>query len=157
MQSKVFLNWCLNQVKLVSTLLITTNLFFNMKKTPAEKWKDSITKYRNKCKSVIKLSKNIRYVGVINDYGRTLTGIIKPNVKPLMKSSIIKNELFIISTLMTLRKESTSVVGKLDYVLLRHQKISILIFQKTNVTYYITIEKKEKNLDKIVESIKKII
>lgn len=128
-----------------------------MKKTPAEKWKDSITKYRNKCKSVIKLSKNIRYVGVINDYGRTLTGIIKPNVKPLMKSSIIKNELFIISTLMTLRKESTSVVGKLDYVLLRHQKISILIFQKTNVTYYITIEKKEKNLDKIVESIKKII
>ena len=76
-----------------------------MKKTPAEKWKDSITKYRNKCKSVIKLSKNIRYVGVINDYGRTLTGIIKPNVKPLMKSSIIKNELFIISTLISLRKE----------------------------------------------------
>ena len=128
-----------------------------MKNTPAEKWKDSITKYRNKCKSVIKLSKNIRYVGVINDYGRTLTGIIKPNVKPLMKSSIIKNELFIISTLISLRKESTSVVCKLDYVLLRHQKISILIFQKTNVTYYITIEKKEKNLDKIVESIKKII
>ena len=128
-----------------------------MKKTSAEKWKDSITKYRNKCKSVIKLSKNIRYVGVVNDYGRTLTGIIKPNVKPLMKSSIIKNELFIISTLITLRKESTSVVGKLDYVLLRHQKISILIFQKTNVTYYITIEKKEKNLDKIIESIKKII
>lgn len=128
-----------------------------MKKTPAEKWKDSITKYRNKCKSVIKLSKNIRYVGVVNDYGRTLTGIIKPNVKPLMKSSIIKNELFIISTLISLRKESTSVVGKLDYVLLRHQKISILIFQKTNVTYYITIEKKEKNLDKIIESIKKII
>ncbi len=128
-----------------------------MKKTSAEKWKYSITKYKNKCKSIIKLSKNIRYVGVINDYGRTLTGIIKSDVKPLMKSSIMKNELFIISTLMTLRKESISVVGKLDYVLLRHQKISILIFQKTNVTYYVTIEKKEKNLDKIIESIKKII
>ena len=96
-------------------------------------------------------------MGVVNDYGRKLTGIIKPNVKPLMKSSIIKNELFTISTLITLRKESTSVVGKLDYILLRHQKISILIFQKTNVIYYVTIEKKEKNLDKIVESIKKII
>ncbi len=128
-----------------------------MKKTSAEKWKYSITKYKNKCKSIIKLSKNIRYVGVINDYGRTLTGIIKSDVKPLMKSSIMKNELFIISTLMTLRKESISVVGKLDYVLLRHQKISILIFQKTNVTYYVTIEKKEKNLSKITESIKKII
>ena len=128
-----------------------------MKKTLSEKWKDSIIKYRNKCKDIIQLSKNIRYVCVVNDYGRTLTGIIKPNVKPLMKSSIIKNELFIISTLMTLRKESTSVVGKLDYVLLQHQKISILIFQKTNVIYYVTIEKKEKNLNKIVESIKKII
>ena len=132
-------------------------MFLNVKKTSAEKWKYSITKYKNKCKSIIKLSKNIRYVGVINDYGRTLTGIIKSDVKPLMKSSIMKNELFIISTLMTLRKESISVVGKLDYVLLRHQKISILIFQKTNVTYYVTIEKKEKNLDKIIESIKKII
>ncbi len=129
----------------------------HMKKTLSDKWKESIIKYRNKCKSIIQLSKNIRYVGVVNDYGRTLTGIIKPNVKPLMKSNIIKNELFIISTLMTLRKESTSVVGKLDYVLLQHQKISILIFQKTNITYYVTIEKKEKNLDKIVESIKKII
>lgn len=128
-----------------------------MKKTLSEKWKDSIIEYRNKCKSIIQLSKNIRYVCVVNNYGRTLTGIIKPNVKPLMKSSIIQNELFIISTLMTLRKESTSVVGKLDYVLLQHQKISILIFQKTNVIYYVTIEKKEKNLNKIVESIKKII
>lgn len=128
-----------------------------MEKTLSEKWDDSIIKYRNKCKDIIQLSKNIRYVCVVNDYGRTLTGIIKPNVKPLMKSSIIKNELFIISTLITLRKESTSAVGKLDYVLLQHQKISILIFQKTNVIYYVTIEKKEKNLDKIVESIKKII
>ena len=128
-----------------------------MKKTPSEEWKDSIIKYKKKCQSILQISNNIRYVGVVNDFGRTMTGIIKPDVKPLMKSSVIKNELFIISTLMTLRKESTSVVGKLDYVLLRHQKISILVFQKNNVTYYVTIEKKEKNLDKIIESIRKII
>ncbi len=114
-------------------------------------------KYKKKCQSIIQLSNNIRYVGVINDYGRTLTGIIKPKITPLMKSSIIKNELFIISTLMTLRKESTSVVGKLDFVLLQHDKISILIFQKNNVTYYITIDRKEKNIDKIKTSIKKLI
>ncbi len=58
---------------------------------------------------------------------------------------------------MTLRKESTSVVGKLDFVLLQHDKISILIFQKNNVTYYITIDRKEKNIDKIKTSIKKLI
>ena len=128
-----------------------------MNKTPSEKWKDSIISYRKKCQSILQISNNVRYVGIVNAYGRTLTGIIKADVKPLMKSETIKNELFVISVLMTLRKESTSVVGKLDYVLLHHQKISILLFQKNNVTYYVTIDKKEKKIDKIIESIEKII
>jgi len=128
-----------------------------MNKTPSEKWKDSIIRYRKKCQSILQISNNVRYVGIVNAYGRTLTGIINADVKPLMKSETIKNELFVISVLMTLRKESTSVVGKLDYVLLHHQKISILLFQKNNVTYYITIDKKEKKIDKIIESIGKII
>ncbi|MDH3696776.1 MAG: hypothetical protein OEQ15_05600 [Nitrosopumilus sp.] len=128
-----------------------------MNKTPSEKWKDSIISYRKKCQSILQISNNIRYVGIVNAYGRTLTGIIKADIKPLMKSETIKNELFVISVLMTLRKESTSVVGKLDYVLLRHQKISILLFQKNNVTYYVTIDRKEKKMDKIIESIEKII
>ena len=128
-----------------------------MNKTPSEKWKDSIISYRKKCQSILQISNNIRYVGIVNAYGRTLTGIIKADIKPLMKSETIKNELFVISVLMTLRKESTSVVGKLDYVLLHHQKISILLFQKNNVTYYVTIDRKEKKIDKIIESIEKII
>jgi len=128
-----------------------------MAKTPSEKWKEAITKYRKKCQNIIQLSNNIRYVGVVNAYGRTMTGIIKPDVKPLMKSETIKNELFIISTLMTLRKESTSMVGKLNHVLLQHQKISILLFQKNDVTYYVTIDRKEKKIDEIVTSIGKII
>ena len=128
-----------------------------MNKIPSEKWKDSIISYRKKCQSIIQISNNIRYVGIVNAYGRTLTGIINAGVKPLMKSETIKNELFVISVLMTLRKESTSVVGKLDYVLLHHQKISILLFQKNNITYYVTIDRKEKKIDKIIKSIEKII
>ena len=128
-----------------------------MNKTPSEKWKDSIISYRKKCQSILQISNNVRYVGIVNTFGRTLTGIINADVKPLMKSETIKNELFVISVLMTLRKESTSVVGKLDYVLLHHQKISILLFQKNNVTYYVTIDRKEKKIDKIIASIGKII
>jgi hypothetical protein len=128
-----------------------------MNKTPSEKWKNSIISYRKKCQGILQISNNIRYVCIVNAYGRTLTGIINADVKPLMKSETIKNELFVISILMTLRKESTSVIGKLDYVLLHHQKISILLFQKNNVTYYITIDRKEKKIDKIIESIGKII
>ncbi len=128
-----------------------------MVKTPAEKWKEQIVQYRKKCQKIIELSKSVRYAGVINNYGRTLTGIVRPNVNPLLKSEQVKNEFFIISTLMTLRKDTTSAVGKLDYVLLQHQKVSIVIFQKNAMTYYISIDRKEKSIDKIISFIKKTI
>ncbi len=128
-----------------------------MVKTPAEIWKDKIIQYRKKCQSILQLSDSIRYAGVINAYGRTLTGIVKPNVKPLLKSEQVKNEFFIASTLITLRKDTVSAIGKLDYVLLQHQKVSIVIFQKDDMIYYISIDRTEKDVDKIIEFIKKIL
>lgn len=128
-----------------------------MVETPAEKWKKLIVQYRKKCQKIIEISKSVRYAGVVNNYGRTLTGIVRPDVTPLLKSEQVKNEFFIISTLMTLRKDTVDAVGKLDYVLLQHQKVSIVIFQKDDVTYYVSIDRKEKNTDKIISSIKKTI
>jgi hypothetical protein len=128
-----------------------------MAKTPAEIWKDKIVQYRKKCQNILEISNSIRYAGVVNAYGRTLTGIVRPNVKPLLKSEQVKNEFFIISTLMTLRRDTVSAIGKLDYVLLQHQKVSIVIFQKDDMTYYISIDRTEKNIDKIIASIKKTI
>ena len=128
-----------------------------MVKTPAEIWKYKIIQYRKKCQSILQLSDRIRYAGVVNAYGRTLTGIIRPNVKPMLKSEQVKNEFFIISTLITLRKDTVNAIGKLDYVLLQHQKVSIVIFQKDDMTYYISIDRTEKNMDKIITSIKKTL
>jgi len=128
-----------------------------MVKTPAEKWKDTVINYRKKCQKIIQVSKNVRYAGVINVYGRTLTGIVRSDEKPLLKSEQIKNEFFILSTLMNLRKDAANSVGKLNYVLLEHQKISILIFQKNNMTFYVSIDRKEKNINSIISKVKKII
>ncbi|MGI0056998.1 MAG: hypothetical protein ACREAK_06440 [Nitrosarchaeum sp.] len=128
-----------------------------MVKTPAEIWKDKIVQYRKKCQNILQLADSVRYVGVVNAYGRTLTGIVRPNVTPLLKSEQVKNEFFIISTLMTLRRDTVSAIGELDYVLLQHQKVSIVIFQKNDLTYYVSIDRTEKNIDKIIASIKKII
>ena len=128
-----------------------------MVKTPAEKWKDTVVKYRKQCQKILQVSKSVRYAGVVNAYGRTLTGMIKPDLKPLLQSEDFKNELFVISTLISLRKDSVSSVGKLEHVILQHQKITILILQKNNMTYYVSINRKEKGLEKIVSSIKKAI
>jgi len=126
-----------------------------MIKTPADKWKDMITKYRKQCQNILKISTSIRYAGVINVYGRTLTGIVKPKLKPLLKSEQVKNEFFIISTLMSLRKNTAHTLGKLEHVILQQQKITIVILQKNDITYYISINRKEKDLEKIISSIKK--
>ncbi|MDH3678034.1 MAG: hypothetical protein OEQ12_07020 [Nitrosopumilus sp.] len=128
-----------------------------MVKTPAEKWKDTIIGYRKTCQKIIQVSKSVRYAGVINSYGRTLTGIVRSDVKPLLKSEQVKNEFFILATLMNSRKDTTKAVGKLNYVLLEHQKVSIIVFQKNNITIYVSIDRKEKNITTIISKIKKII
>jgi len=128
-----------------------------MKKTPADKWQDAVISYKKQCQNILKLSDHVRYAGVINAYGRTLTGIIKPNVKPLLKSEEIKNEFFIVSTLISLRQSSENDLGKLDYVLLKHSKTNIIILHKNNVTFYVSINPKEKNSEQLVSKIKKII
>ena len=84
-------------------------------------------------------------------------GIVRPDVKPLLKSEQVKNEFFILSTLMNLRKDSEKAVGKLNHVLLEHQKVSIIIFQKAGLTFYVSIDRKAKNINEIISKIKKII
>jgi len=128
-----------------------------MAKTPEQRWKETIIGYRKKCQKILNVSKNIRYVGVINEYGRTLTGIIRPGIKPLLKSEQVRNEFFIISTLMALRKILDSSLGKLDFIILKHQKVSIIACQKNKVTFYISVLEKEKEMDTLVLDIKKLI
>lgn len=128
-----------------------------MVKTPADKWKSAVVKHRKQCQKILEISKNVRYAGVINVYGRTLAGIVQPNLKPLLKSEQVKNEFFIISTLMSLRKDTANTVGKLEHVILQHQKVTIVLLQKNDITYYVSINRKEKGLEKIISSIKKLV
>jgi hypothetical protein len=128
-----------------------------MVKTSSDKWKSTVLKYKKQCQSILQISQNIRYAGVINNYGRTLTGVIKPNLKPLLKSEEVKQEFFIISTLFSLRKNGVNSLGKLDYIILKHSKVNVIVFQKKDITFYVSINSKEKSLDKIISLIKKTI
>lgn len=128
-----------------------------MIKTPQQKWKEAIISYRKKCQKILGLSKSIRYAGIINEYGRTMTGMVRPKVIPLWSSEEVKNEFFIISTLMTLRKNYSKKVGELDFMLMSHSKVIILAFQRKNITYYVSIDVKTKNIETLVSKIKKIL
>ena len=75
----------------------------------------------------------------------------------MLKSEQVKNEFFIISTLMSLRKNTSTAVGKLEHVIFQHQKVTIVILQKKDMSYYVSIDRKETDLEKILSSIKKTI
>jgi hypothetical protein len=127
-----------------------------MSKTPEQKWKDSIISYRKNCQKIIMISKSIRYAGVINEYGRTLTGMIQPGIKPILKPEDAKNEFFIVSNLITLRHAQTKAFGLLDHIVLQHKKATIVCIPNENIVYYVSLNPGVKSLDEIIRKIKRL-
>lgn len=130
-----------------------------MVKTPSEKWQEDISTYRKKCQNILLTSKSIRYVGLINEYGRTLTGIIKPGTKIFLKSEPARNEFFLISTLLSMRRSNDYAIGNLDFVMFKHNKVTLMAFQRKEGIYYVSINKgiTQDALSKIISKIKKLI
>ncbi|WP_101476781.1 hypothetical protein [Candidatus Nitrosotalea bavarica] len=130
-----------------------------MQKTPDQKWKEQIIQYRKKCQSILEISKSIRYVGLVNEYGTTLTGILKPGLTTLLSRESARNEFFLVSTLLTMRNKASSALGKMDHVVFRHEKITVIAFQRKEGIYYISINKNTSPdvVVKIMLKIKKII
>ncbi len=127
-----------------------------MSKTPEQKWKDAIISYRKNCQKILAISKSIRYAGVINEYGRTLTGIISPGIKPILKPEDAKNEFFIVSNLITLRHIQSKAFGSLDHVVLQHKKAIIICIPDGNVVYYVSLNTGVKSLDDTIRKIKSV-
>jgi hypothetical protein len=130
-----------------------------MIKTPAEKWQEDISIYRKKCQKILLSSKWVRYVGLINEYGRTLTGIIRPGTKIYLKSEPARNEFFLISTLLTMRRSNDNAIGSMDCSIFKHDKVTLIAFQRKEGIYYISVDKNLTlvSLDKIISKIKKLI
>ena len=130
-----------------------------MQKTPNQKWNERITQYRKRCQSILESSKLIRYVGLINEYGTTLTGILKPGLSTLLSRESARNEFFLVSTLLTMRNKASLTLGKMNHVVFKHDKITVIVFQRKEGIYYISISKNTtpEVLNQIILKIKKII
>lgn len=130
-----------------------------MTKTPNQKWTDEIITYRKKCQRILLVSSSIRYVGLINEYGRTLTGIIKQGTSPLLKPVQVRNEFFLISTLLSMRSTNYLAIGDMDYAIFKHKKVTLLAFIRKEGTYYISVDQDVTFdlLSEIIGKIKKLI
>jgi hypothetical protein len=130
-----------------------------MTKTPNQKWIDEITVHRKKCQRILLVSSSVRYVGLINEYGRTLTGILKQGTKPLLKPEQVRNEFFLISTMLSMRSANYPSIGDLEYAIFKHKKVTLLAFRRKEGTYYVSIDDDvtSESLSKIVNEVKKLI
>ena len=126
-----------------------------MTKTPNQKWTDDIMAYRKKCQRILLVSSSIRYVGLINEYGRTMTGIIKQGTRPLLKPVQVRNEFFLISTMLSMRSTNYTAIGYMDYAIFKHKKVTLLTFSRREGTYYVSIDQ-DVTFDLLFEIINKI-
>jgi hypothetical protein len=124
-----------------------------MDKTPAQKWSEEVLEYRKTCQKILGISDSIRYVGAINNYGRTLAGIIRPGTKPLLNQEDAKNEFFIISNLITMRNSQAKSIGSLDHAVFKHKKVFVVCIPRGKIFYYISIDINTKSLPAIIRKI----
>ncbi|MBC8251498.1 MAG: hypothetical protein H8E89_07925 [Candidatus Nitrosopelagicus sp.] len=122
-----------------------------------ESWAKTITIHRKKCEKILSFSKEIRYAGVFNGYGRTISGKIRPGIKPIFSPNAVREEFFAIASLMRLREKSSKGLGDVEFISINHKKINILLFYKNGITYYITISSKTKSISTLINKIKKLI
>lgn len=100
--------------------------------------------YHDKSVAFLNISEKIRYVGIINKFGRTLSGKLRKNVKPLLSPEQARDEHFIESTRQQLRNSFESSIGKTIFSITKNEFVTlVLVPSKTNddVLYYVTIDK----------------
>src|SRR5919199_4682024 len=105
-----------------------------------ESSRDQTIKYREDCRSTIELSPKIRYVGIINRFGRTLAGRLRKGIVPLFKHDEARNEFFIEATRTQLRRNFETSIGKTYYTLTENEKVKVLTISKEDNLYYITLD-----------------
>ncbi len=98
-------------------------------------------------------------MGLVNEYGRTLTGIFRPGLATLLSNEPARNEFFLVSTMLAMRNKASSALGNMDSATIRHDKVTLVIFQRKEGIYYISINKSitPDAVNQVITKIKKII
>lgn len=101
-------------------------------------------RYKEKCEMLLKLSPKIRFVSIINEFGRTLAGKLRKGTVPLFNVEEARNEFFIEATTTRLRRNFESSIGKMEFTLTVNEKVMILIMPTTsaNRVYYFTLDRR---------------
>jgi hypothetical protein len=112
---------------------------------------------RNLCDIIIKLDRNIRFVGIVNNKGEVTEGGFQEGVEPLLEESE-EQEMYVNSlSNMALFQNFSDRLGKVKYSLTEHQKIALMTFPLDNGMLCLSVYVKNTNVDKLKNAILRII
>ncbi len=101
---------------------------------------EEIRKHKDTCSKILATSPKIRYVGMINMFGKPIAAAIRKGMRPLFKPEEARDEFFLTATWESLRKSFASSLGRNSFTLTVHEKVKIVSFLSDSVTIYITVE-----------------
>ena len=117
---------------------------------------EKLQKNRKLCRQFLGLSPKIRYVGLMNNFGRTISGQLRKDVVPLFSPDEARDENFLEASRNQLRKKFEEAIGKTRFTITENEKVKIVTIPITRGFFYITLEKDAENQEilKIIESVK---
>jgi hypothetical protein len=111
----------------------------------------------NLCDTIIKLDRNIRFVGIVNDKGEVIEGGFQDGVEPLLEGTD-EQEMYTNSlSNITLLKNYSDRLGKVKYSLTEHQKIAMMSVPLDNGILCLSVHSKDIDVDKLKNTILEII
>jgi hypothetical protein len=115
--------------------------------------------YKQECHRILAVSPRIRYAGIMNKFGRTLTGALRKGVVPLLKPDEARNEHFIEATRNQLRRNFEKSIGREEYTLTENEKVKIITLSSEDYFYYVTLDKETQTNEVmiIIEKIKALV
>ena len=92
------------------------------------------------CESILKSNGKIRYVGIINRFGRTITGRLREGIRPFFRQEEARNEFFITAIRESMRSSFTESLGRNHFTLTIHDKVKLVSFMYNDNIIYISID-----------------
>jgi len=108
------------------------------------------------CDKVIKIYPKIRLVVAVADNGRPIASRVRDGLVPLMDgkdSEVVLTEAALITRMY---RDFDAKLGKVNYVLIKRDKIAIIIFSIGSDILYVSCDL-DSNLSKLAEKIEKTI
>jgi hypothetical protein len=108
--------------------------------------------------SILKISEKIRYAGIINKFGRTITGKLQNGIIPILTPEQARDERYIESARQHLRRSLEVSIGKSIFTIEKNENVTFILIPDSSkdILYYITIEK-DTTLSEINEIINSVI